>query len=275
VRAAAVIVAATALAATGCGGGGGDPNPALARTAAKLGAIRSGDLSLTLRVDPSGDAQEFGFELHGPFSLRGNGSLPVMNREYTQIANGRQATATLLSTGSKAYVRVGDTTYELPDAQTEELRSAAGDLRTQGGLAQLRIGDWIEHPTLSDGGEVGGADTDHVHADLDTAAAVDDLLELGRGFGSSVPTLDPRSRKRLVAATRSARLDLWTGKKDRLLRKLEIDADFGLHVPDALASALGTTVGASVEFALEIDHPNSTVHVSAPAHALPSSSFPG
>jgi hypothetical protein len=272
--AAAALVGAFAAVTAGCGGGGGDPHPALAQTAAKLGSIRSGDLSLSLRVDPRGQGGEFGFELSGPFSLGKSGSLPVANLRYTQIANDRQATATLISTGSKAYVRIGDTAYELPSAQTAELRSATNDLRTHGGLARLRIGDWIKDPQLSDGGRVGGADTDHVHSTLDTAAAVDDLLEVSRGFGSSIPSLDAGSLKRLVSATRSATLDLYTGKRDRLLRKLSIDADFGLSVPEALASALGATVGAEVRFDLEIAHPNSRVRVEAPRHARPSSEFP-
>jgi hypothetical protein len=191
------------------------------------------------------------------------------------MANGQQATARLISTGTKAYVQVGSTAYELPAAQTEELRSATADLRRQGGLAQLDVADWIEQPELSDGGDVGGTSTDHVQADLNTAAAVDDLLRLAHGFGTAGPSLDPSSRKRLVAATKSASIDLWTGKKDRLLRRLDIKADFGLAVPDALASALGTTVGAAVDFTLQIDDPNKAVHVSAPAQALPASQFPG
>jgi len=273
-RIVAVVLLATAPAVAGCGGGG-NPSPALTQTAAKLGTIRSGDLTLSLRVQPHGKGSEFGFELSGPFSLGKKGSLPVADVEYTQTANGQQATARLISTGTKAYVQVGESTYALPAAQTEELRAATADLRSGGGLAQLDIGNWVEHPELSDGGDVGGATTDHVHSGLNTAAAVGDLLSLSRGFGSIAPMLDARSRKRLVSATKSADLDLWTGKRDRLLRRLQIKADFGLAVPDALASALGTTVGAAVDFDLQIDDPNKTVHVSAPVHPLPASQFPG
>jgi hypothetical protein len=274
-RTVAAAVVAGVAAAAGCGGGGGDAGPVLSDTAAKLGAIRSGDLSLSLHVDPHGSGSAFGFEVNGPFSLAKKGSLPVADLQYTQIANGQQGTARLISTGSKAYVQVGGTVYELPAEQTAELRNATGDLRSSGGLAQLDIGDWIKDPKLSDGGEVGGADTKHVQAGLNTAAAVDDLLSLSRGFGSSLPTLDAKSRKKLADATKSASLDLYTGAKDHLLRKLDIDADFGLSVPDSLASALGTMVGAKVSFELGISRPNSTVHVSTPAHALPASEFPG
>ncbi len=271
--AAAVLV--TALVLAGCGSGGGDPTPVLSRTEAKLATIRSGRLSLDFRIDPLGQGSEFGFALRGPFSLGSAGSLPVANLDYTQIANGQQATATLISNGSRAWVRVGDKTYELPRAQTEELRGATRTLRADGGLAQLRIGDWIKHPELSDGGEVSGAKTDHVHADLDTSTAIGDLLSLSRRFGGSVPSLDAASRKRLVAAARSATLDVYSGKTDALLRKLQIDANFGLNVPDALASALGKLVGAKIRFDLEIANPNTQVHVTAPQHALPASQFPG
>jgi hypothetical protein len=264
-RSLAALLLAAAPALTGCGGGGGDPGPAVTQTAAKLGSIRSGDITLSLRVQPHGQGSEFGFEVSGPFSLGKSGSLPVADLQYTQIANGQQATARFISTGTKAFVQVGGSTYQLPAGQAKELRAATAVLRSGGALAQLDLANWIERPELSDGGDVGGASTDHVHAGLNTAAAVGDLLLLSRGFGSAVPMLDPRSLRRLVSTTKSADLDLWTGKRDRLLRRLEIKADFGVDVPEALASALGITVGAAVDLDLQIDDPNKAVRVSAPA----------
>jgi hypothetical protein len=265
--------ALAALLLAGCGGGG-DPGPALSKTAANLGKIRSGDLALSFLVTPRGEGDEFGFELHGPFSLGGEGSLPVANLDYTQIANGQQATATLISTGSKAYVRIGDTAYELPESETAELRASTSELRAEGGLAHFRVDEWFDDPELSEGGEVGGADTDRIHSDLDTSAAIRDLVQLSGRFGGSVPRLDAHDLRRIEKATQSATIEVYTGKRDRLLRRLQLDADFGLDVPQGLASLLGTTVGADVSFELEIDRPNTTVRVAAPEDALPSSEFP-
>jgi len=57
----------------------------------------------------------------------------------------------------------------------------------------------------------------------------------------------------LTKATRSATFDLYSGKDDRLLRRLRIDVDFGLDVPKELRAALGTVVGANVLFELSLD----------------------
>src|SRR5918992_3733732 len=63
-------LAAAALLASACGGGGTDAEDVLAETADNLEEIKSGDLSMRLVVTPKGeDAEPFGFELRGPFSL--------------------------------------------------------------------------------------------------------------------------------------------------------------------------------------------------------------
>src|SRR3954447_8557410 len=100
------LLPALVLALAGCGGGGAseDAKPVLARTASNLARIHSGDLDLRLLVTPSTGKGRVGFELQGPFELRGGGPLPVARVEYTQIAGTRSAAATLISTGRQAYV---------------------------------------------------------------------------------------------------------------------------------------------------------------------------
>src|SRR2546423_10621033 len=106
------LVAALVPALAGCGGGG-DATPILSRTAANLGKIHSGRLDLKFLVTPKDGKGRVGFELHGPFELRRG--LPVADVDYTQIAGDRSPSATLISTGDRAYVDVGGRAYELPD----------------------------------------------------------------------------------------------------------------------------------------------------------------
>ena len=255
-RGALASLGVVALLASGCGGK--DATSVLSATAANLGKIRSGTLHVELLVSPHGTktGTPFGFELAGPFSLGGSGSLPLLDVEYTQIANGKRATVTLVSDGRHAYVETGGRRIALSPEQEQALRSASGPAQTGALERQFPIGSWVEHAKVSDGGEVGGADTDKVTAELDVARAARDLLGLARSLGRPVPELGADDRKRLADSVRSSSFELYTGKKDRLLRRLRIDADFGLDVPKTLRAALGALVGARFTFELAVDRPN-------------------
>lgn len=271
----AALVAVCALVA-GCAGGGESADEVLSETAAKLDEIRSGTLHLDFRIDPRGPAgvQEFGFALDGAFALGGAGPLPVADIEYTQTVGDDSATVTLISTGTKAFVRTQGRTYELPAEQAEQLRGAAGQLQAGAGLGEFAIDEWIEDADVDDGGEVGGAETDRVRAELDVVEAVRDFVALARELGQDVGPLRDADAERLADSVRSSRFEVYTGKDDRLLRRLELEIDFGLDVPRELRGALGSLVGARVRFELGVDDPNRPVRVAEPENALPSSELP-
>ena len=274
IRRAALLAVCGLLA--GCAGGGESADEVLSETAANLGDIRSGTLHVDLRVEPRGPtgAKPFGFALDGPFALGGSTPLLVADIEYTQTSGDETATVTLISTGSKAYIRDEDRTYELPPEQSDQLRGAAGQLRAGAGLGEFAIDEWIEDAEVDDGGDVGGAATDHVQAELDVVAAVRDLSALARQLGQNVPQLGDQDAERLADSVRSSRFEVYTGKDDRLLRRLELEVDFGLDVPPELRGALGGLVGARLLFELGVDDPNEPVSVPAPANPLPPSELP-
>jgi hypothetical protein len=272
-------LACLALAA-GCGGESGTSNPggALAQTAAKLGEIRSGTLHFQLAVDPHEGGGEFGFELRGPFELGKPGELPVADIDYTQTAGDERETVTLTSTGEQAFVTVDGTAYELPAEQADELRSAGEALGGEGeggGLEELRIDDWIRDAKSSDGGDVGGTDTDKIAADLEVVAAVNDLIEVAREFGGpDLDAIEGAEAEQLRSAVRDAKLEVWTGDEDRLLRRLHIEADFDPELPEGL-DELARAAGSKVTFELAIDGPNQPVEVEPPEDPRPASEFPG
>jgi hypothetical protein len=265
-RAALLIVVATV--AAGCGGG--HAHAVLSDTADKLGQLHSGDLTLRLVVSPrTGTKGRVGFELRGPFALR-PGALPIAKVAYTQIAGARQATATFISTGTKAYAEVNGKAYELPASATESVRRAAAGPAGTGGFGGLDIASWVQHPSVTSAGN-----DDHVSADLDVVAAANGLLGLLRGLGRDAPTIQGNEAKRLRDAVDSSSFDVWTGAQDHLLRRLLLKADLGLNVPASLRRVLGDVVGAKVEFELAVAHPNQAVSVPPPANPLPSSQLPG
>jgi hypothetical protein len=244
-----------AMLAAGCGGE--QAHDVLSETADNLGKLHSGDLTLRLVVSPrQGTKGRIGFELLGPFALR-PGQLPIAKVAYTQIAGAHEATAMFISTGSKAWAEVGGKVQELPPASTEIVRRAAAG--GSGGIGGLDIASWVKDPHVTSEG-----DLDHVTAKLDVVNATNGLLALLRGFGKQTPTIQGAEADRLHDAVESSSFDVWTGKQDRLLRRLLMKAQLGLSVPSELRRVLGDVVGAKVDFELAIANPNQPVTVAPP-----------
>jgi hypothetical protein len=267
-----LVVLTLAPALAGCGGG--SSGDALAETASNLGEIESGVLVLRVLVEGTGDLEvEVGFELDGPFALAQEGKLPVAEIAYRKVAGDETAEATFISTGERAFVETGGQTYELPESMVADLRAAEGGSQPVEGLEELEIGDWIVEPEVLDGGEVGGAETDRIRSRLDVVAAVNDMLELGRRLGAAdLGTLEGEGAEQLRRAVQSSSIDVFTGKEDRLLRRLAIDVEFGATGPPELEQVLGELGGAHLVFDLEIGAPNEPVEVAAPSDSQP---FPG
>jgi hypothetical protein len=249
-RLAAVLLGVALLA--GCGGGGPNADDVLKETASNLGKIHSGVLGMKLLVTPQGRGRPFGFELHGPFALRRAG-LPVARISYTQIADGNRSTATLVSDGREAYVETaGGTRRPLDAAQEETLSQAGRQAAGAGGIGRIVVNRWLKHVDASDGGN----GMDKVTAELDVREAVTGLLDAARLAGQNVPQLSQDDLKRVEDAVRSTSFVLYSGRQDRLLRRLQMSVDFGFDVQDDLRQALGDLVGAKVDFELRVDRPN-------------------
>lgn len=268
----ALLAAGCALLA-GCGGTSG--SKLIQQTAAKVGSIKSGRLDLTLLVTPRGaGGQQIGFRISGPFALPKSGRLPVAKLSYTQVLGSRHATVTLISDGVDAFVEVNGKAYQLSDDQVAQLRGTSGALRS-GGLAQLRVGDWVKNPRTGSCASVAtGGGVDCVHGNLDVANAVNDLLQLGRDLGRNVPLLGSANEEQIRRAVASTSVVLATGHDDRLLRALILDVVFRLQVPDPLKSSLGSLVGGKLHFSIAIASPNRPVHVTAPQDSLPYAQLP-
>lgn len=261
-RVAPALVALLLLLA-GCGGTAAED--VLSETAANLGKIRSGRLSLELAFQARG-AGETGFTLDGPFSID-QGRLVAGKLDYAQLLGDQGAqTATFLSTGEKAYVEVRGQAYELPPNLSSQLRAASSQL-TESGLGSLDVGRWFEDPKLKDGGELAGADTDLIDARVNVVEVVNTLVAVSSQLrsGTSIP-LAGDDAEQLRRAVESASARIWTGKDDRLLRKLELTIRFSAgEAPERVRSLLGV----GVHFVLAVADPNAPVSVEAPANPRP------
>ncbi len=270
------LLAAGALAACG---GGPSADEVLSETAGKLGDVRSGKLSMRVVLEPleRSRAGRVGFALDGPFSLGKQSRLPEARVAYTQIAGPREGKVVLVSNGREAFVESGGKAYALPPERANELESSSRAVRGREGLDGLRIDGWLDDAQRTDGGRVGGAQTDRVTAELDAARALDDVFALARraGGGDAFPRIDRDGRRQLDDAVRESRVSVWSGREDRLLRRLELRVEFRAEVPRELRDDLGRLAGARLTFDLELGDPNRPVEVRTPEDPRPYAELAG
>ncbi|HEY1367774.1 MAG TPA: hypothetical protein VGF23_11690 [Gaiellaceae bacterium] len=258
------LLVGVALLAAGCGTSNAQKaQQVVTETAANLRTIRSGTLDLRVTVTPPAGGKPFGRTLSGPFSLRRTG-LPIVQMTSTSTAEGRTTRTTVVSDGTRAFLTKDGVTVELPPAQERQLRRSVRLLAGAGRLATLRLGTWAVDPAVFDGGTIDGVETDRVTARPDVVRATDGLLRLAGLLGLRTAPLPASDRARLRRAVRSPRLVLYTGKDDRLLRRLRLTANLAGDLPPSLGAVLGGTSGGKLDVELDLANPNERVTVSNP-----------
>jgi hypothetical protein len=267
-RALAALTATVAL--TGCGTGE-DATKVVERTADRLGAVRSGDLELRVLAAP-GDkpGRGVGFELDGPFSLGGDKPLPVTRIRFTRVRGQKETSAVLTSTGDAAFVTTGERTTRLPPSVAKDLSLGERGSGKGRSLAQLglRVDRWIADPELEEGPTLGGVETDRVTGRLRAGRAVRDVLTAirgggaGTGAGAGVTGSTDKLVDAIDDAVKSSRAELITGRKDGILRRLDVSID--LRPARELDQAIPGVGAVRLTARLALRKPNRRVRVSAP-----------
>lgn len=238
----------------------------LEKTASKLDDIRSGNMDLRLVASTSG-GQKTGFELKGPFSMPEGEELPQADLTYTRFLGTGQDSFGFISTGDAAFMRVGQSTYRLPDERVESMMGSE-DPGSKGPFSGLDLDDWVPDSEVVASSE--GSDAETITGDLDVVKVVNDLLGIANEYGGAGrPEIEGDDADRLREAVANAGLTLVTGKDDRILRSLLITVDLGKEPPEAFKKALEGISGVNFTLELKITDPNSEITVKAPANPLP------
>jgi len=132
---------------------------------------------------------------------------------------------------------------------------------------------WIEDPQEKGSATIAGVDTIRIAGDLDVARLLADVAKLlGASAGDGL--LTPKLRAQLVDAVKSAKVELWTGARDRVVRKLTAAIDF-TFADDAARPITGLD-GGRIDLRLRLDDVNATAfEVAAPKNARPLSELIG
>jgi len=266
--------------------------------------ISSGVISLDVKVVPSGSStitKPIELSFSGPFTSSGSGKVPESDFTIQGSAQGQQGSLQVISAGGKGYITVSGASYEMPASSFKTVGSGLGSLAGSGSggtgsggsqsgvFSKLGIHplDWLSDPQVVGEETVGGTATTHIRATVDARAMLRDVSRLlgkagSLGVGgqsgtsttaaSGLPTsISAATQTKIANAIGSPSFDLWTGKSDKIVRKLTVTAK--VPVTGQTRTLLGGMSSAAVTIDFAYSDINKPQTITAPALIKPYSEF--
>lgn len=294
-----LFVLATLFAAllAGCGGtatGAGTGSTArtlLKQTFGGSHKVDSGRLSFQLTLKPSGSKSftaPITLAFGGPFQSLGSGKLPKSDFTVSISAEGHTGALSIISTGSKGYVSVSGTAYQLPASEFKQLESSFSTVASPasggGGKGTLgKVGvdpmSWLVNPQVAGTGTVGGTSATEIKAGVQMPNLLRDLNKLlakapalGVSGSGSVPTsITSAQQAEIAREVKNPTIRVWTGSSDKTVRRLALS--LSLPVSGQTSSLLGGMTSAALSLQLNYSDLNQPQAITAPTKVQPYSQF--
>jgi hypothetical protein len=282
--------------AAGCGGDDGsgeDIQKVLDQTFNRDTNVNSGKLTIDVTADLAGIrqiTQPITVKVTGPFEgleekVKDTGRLPRTDFEMRADAGGQNIRAGSISTGDKLFVSFQGVDYVVPDsmvarfksqlarAQAEDERSKEPDL----GALGIEPRKWLREAKDEGTEDVGGVETIHISAGVHVARLLEDfnrLLSRAGELGLSaqqrqqLPAQIPRAiQKQIIDSVKETKLDVFTGKDDKILRKIDLELKF--EVPENLRQQAQGLERGEIKFSYQVTELNKPQTIEAPKSARP------
>jgi len=281
-------LAPLALSACGSDDGGDDVASVLKDTFGSGKPVKSGKLAVGITLNAKGLDSLPGpvaLKLSGPFQSKGKDELPAFDFDLSLNAGGQSFTAGAVSTGQKGFLTFQGQAFAVGDQLYQQFRSGYQQAQKQSGAKKdgptfktLGIDPlrWLADPKNAGTEDVGGAETTHVTATIDVPKFLLDINTLLKkadaigvpGTQQQVPgTLTAAQRKQIADAVKSAKVDVYSGKDDRLLRRLVVEIAF--DVPAASRKDAGGLESGTLKLDLTITDLNKDQTITEPKDARP------
>jgi hypothetical protein len=275
-----ILLLGCALLVAGCGSSKDESVDGLLKdTFAGGKSVKSGRLAVQLDANLQGVKSLKGpvrLKLDGPFQSTGKAELPKFDFTLAITSNGQTFTAGGTSLGDKGFVSFQSQAYSVSDKLFQQFKQGYLQAQSQSKkkssaptLGSLGIDPrrWLTGARKAGETDVEGAKTVHVTAGVNTARLLADVNRvLARassvtGANKNVPTsITPAQQKQIEDAVQNARVDVYTGKDDHALRKLDV----GVTLKKS-----GTLQGGTLNFTLTIADLNEDQTIVAPKNAQP------
>jgi hypothetical protein len=263
------------FALSACGSSDESVDTLLSKTFGSNKAVKSGRVNAQIDANVQGVKGLDGLRLrlNGPFESTGTGKLPKFDFTLGISTSGQSFTAGGVSTGDKGWLRLNGQAYSVPDDLFKRFQDAYVSSTKRNGkkntpsLAGLGVNPrgWLRNAHKAGEEDIGGTKTIHITGGLDVKRLLDDVDRLLSRAGSAAQTkqvtkLSDAQRREIENAVRSATVDVYTGKDDNLLRRLDVRV--GLQKS-------GRVQGGQLRFQLQLDAVNQDQKINVPASAKP------
>jgi hypothetical protein len=250
-----------------------DVNTLLRDTFRNFDQIKSANLSARLAVD--GNGQSVTASLDGPFQSQGKGKLPKVQLDAKLEGGGQSFAAGVTWLGDKGFVNLQGTQYEVSGLVAKQFTAGyeeAVKSQQKGNANALLLGvdfsKWLKNGRNAGEANVDGTDTIKLTGEADVAQVIDDVQRIAQkartlnipGTTQVPEKLTPEQRRQIVAAVKRFAIEVYTGKSDRVLRKLVVNAD--LQEPSSKQAS-------HLVFELTLTDVGSDQHFTAPKNAKP------
>lgn len=280
----ALVAAVASLLLAACGGGG-DATQLLRETFTGSHSIKSGKVNFNLTLTPSGSktiTSPVSLTFAGPFQSLGNGKVPQSNFNIGISFQGHTGSLGIISTGTAGFVTLQSIAYRLPDATFRRLESSFAQAGGGGGgdaLSKLGIDplDFLTNPSVVGDEDVAGAATIHIKGTINVAAFLNDVnkalpkLAAQAGNRSLANGISSGTINRIAAAVQNPSFDVWTGKSDKTIRRLQINLT--VPVTGQVSTLLGGLRSAAIGLSIEYDELNQPQTIATPSNPQPYSQF--
>jgi hypothetical protein len=252
--------------------------------------IKSGRLDVSARLDAQGLAQLQGpvsLRLAGPFVSTKPDELPRFDFEGELDAGGQTLRAGATSTGEKGFISFQGQAYALTEELYAELKKGYAEENAQNkgeddeGISFKSLGvdpqRWLRDPKYVGKEQVGGAETFHIRSGIDVPRLLDDLNRvLARAEqvqGQRARQLTEQERQQIAEAVGDARMEVWTGEEDKILRRINVRLRF--EVPEAAQQQAQGLTGGTLRFDLAFGAINEEQEIREPEGAKPLAELTG
>lgn len=281
-RATVALLALLAISCTiaACGGSRGSATTLLNETFDAHEQIQSGKIDLDLTLSGTGSAslrKPVALKLSGPFEEAGPRRLPRFDLDVHIETGGRTLTAGAISDDGALYVTLEGTAFSVPKVAVHALEKSFAEASKgpSGSSTFSALGieprRWLTHPVVAGEPTIGGVKTTKIEGGLDLKALLHDTSKLSGEAGSTglsgAAGLSPQLITGLGEAVRSAKVAVYTGNSDHLLRRLTVDAQIA---PKGEARvALGGLKTATLRLDLSLEDLGTHQTIVAPKQARP------
>ena len=224
--------------------------------------VKSANLDLELTIEGEGLKQPAKLSLRGPYVQGASGSL--FKADWTLAVAGAGQNFSFTSTGDDSWIGFAGQQYEVGKKNSADLAKALPHFSS--------IRKWFKDPKDEGSSKIGGVDTDHFSAGLDTGRVLDDIQRaLKSANNQNVPQISAAQRKRFEDFVKKTRFDVYVGKADNVIRRLATTISF--TVPKDQQTQAGSLKNGTVSLSIEFSNVGQPQTISAPANSQPLSNL--